>query len=660
MRSLWNDEAAARHVSDLARCAYACGLLGEAPGLIPWSGSSASVKLRQKDVFGEERDVLAVTRRGCRLKDVGAGDFVSLHLRHLTRLAGLDQLPNAQLVTTIKAATIDGPAPAAAADVLLHASLPHKVVIHVYPEALLAIANTPGGIARAREAYGDAAIVVPYVGSAVLLARRCAEMLLSEAAARATGAVLMQQGLVAFGDTAQSAYERVVALVARAEQYVSERSAPPVAAAGLAGPQRPVRGELAALRQAISESAGFPVSVSTHSDAASLSFARRDDVADLSQRGPAVPGHAAVTKRLPLLGRDVQGYAETYEQDFAAHTSADGSLGMTMAMHDPAPRVILDPELGMCAVGRTAEEAAAAGDIYRHTMAVILAAEGIEAYRPLPAEDAFEAEYAAFEQACRHDQDARSPFAGEVALVTGAASGIGRACVASLLARGAAVAGLDINPRIAETFDGPAYLGLCCDVTDEDALCQALETTVRAFGGLDMLVPNAGIFPPGCAVASLQTAEWRKVMRVNLDANLVLMREAYPMLRAAPRGGRVVVVSSRNVPAPGPGAVAYSASKAALTQLARVAALEWGKDSIRVNILNPHAVFDTGIWTDEVLNARAAHYGLTVAQYKRNNVLGVEVTSHDVGELVAEMCGPLFAKSTGAQVPVDGGSNRVI
>jgi NAD(P)-dependent dehydrogenase (short-subunit alcohol dehydrogenase family) len=147
---------------------------------------------------------------------------------------------------------------------------------------------------------------------------------------------------------------------------------------------------------------------------------------------------------------------------------------------------------------------------------------------------------------------------------------------------------------------------------------------------------------------------------VNLDANVALLRAAHPLLKCAPRGGRVVVIGSKNVPAPGPGAAAYSASKAALTQLARVAALEWGKDRIRVNVIHPNAVFDTGIWTAEVLAARAAQYGLSVEQYKTNNVLGVEVTSKDVAELAAAMCGELFAKTTGAQVPVDGGNERVI
>ncbi|HEY4158204.1 MAG TPA: SDR family oxidoreductase, partial [Polyangiaceae bacterium] len=154
--------------------------------------------------------------------------------------------------------------------------------------------------------------------------------------------------------------------------------------------------------------------------------------------------------------------------------------------------------------------------------------------------------------------------------------------------------------------------------------------------------------------------EWRRVMSVNLDANLALLRECHPLLKLAPRGGRAVVIGSKNVPAPGPGAAAYSASKAALTQLARVTALEWGRDRIRMNVLHPNAVFDTGLWTEDVLASRAKSYGMSVAEYKTHNVLKVEVTSQDVAELCAELCGPLFAKTTGLQIPIDGGNERVI
>jgi len=206
----------------------------------------------------------------------------------------------------------------------------------------------------------------------------------------------------------------------------------------------------------------------------------------------------------------------------------------------------------------------------------------------------------------------------------------------------------------------PDFLGVRCDVRESTDLERALDAAVCAFGGLDMLVLNAGIFPSSRRIEALALAEWRRVMDVNLDANLAMLSAAHPLLKCAPRGGRVLVIGSKNVPAPGPGAAAYSASKAALNQLARVAALEWGADGIRVNVVHPNAVFDTGIWTDDILRTRAENYGLSVDEYRKNNVLGVEIRSRDVAELVAEMCGPLFSRTTGAQVPIDGGNDRVI
>jgi NAD(P)-dependent dehydrogenase (short-subunit alcohol dehydrogenase family) len=197
-------------------------------------------------------------------------------------------------------------------------------------------------------------------------------------------------------------------------------------------------------------------------------------------------------------------------------------------------------------------------------------------------------------------------------------------------------------------------------LTDAKAIDAALEKAVRRFGGVDMLVLNAGIFPSSAPIQSIAAENWRTAMTVNVEANLLVMQACHPLLKLAPRSGRVAVIGSKNVPAPGPGAAAYSASKAALNQLVRVAALEWAKDGIRINSLHPDAVYDTALWTDEVLSARAKAYNMTVEQYKKKNLLKTEVSSRDVAELAAEMCGPLFAKTTAAQVPVDGGNERVV
>jgi len=448
----------------------------------------------------------------------------------------------------------------------------------------------------------------------------------------------------------------MIDLVTWAENYLAKQKAWVLPESSEKPQAKPLRRELAALRRDLSVTAGFPVILAAHDDPASLAFARRDDVAIISQQGPATPDHVIRTKRVPMIGRDSKAYAKAYKKYFDENLPKSTE---PKTMLDPSPRVILDREFGVATAGRSAKDAAIVFDIYAHTMEILQRATLLGGYKALPAKDIFDVEYWDLEQA-KLKGAGKPPFAGEIALVTGAASGIGKACVDSLLARGAAVVGLDINASISSLYNRPDYLGLVCDVTDEKQLAEALEKTARTFGGLDMLILNAGMFPPGCRIDALGTAEWGKVMRLNLDANLMLMREAHPLLKLAPNGGCVVVIGSKNVPAPGPGAAAYSASKAALNQLARVAALEWGADNIRINSLHPNAVFDTGIWTEEVLQTRAKHYGLTVEEYKRRNVLKTEVTSRDVAELAAEMCGPLFAKTTAAQVPVDGGNERVI
>jgi rhamnose utilization protein RhaD (predicted bifunctional aldolase and dehydrogenase)/NAD(P)-dependent dehydrogenase (short-subunit alcohol dehydrogenase family) len=657
MKSLWNDQDAARYTSDLALRVYTSRLLGGDPALVLHGGGNTSVKISATNLFGEQEDLLYVKGSGWDLATIEAPGFAPVRMRDLLKLAALDQLSDAQMASQLRVATVDPAAPAPSVEAILHAILPFTFVDHSHADAIVAITNTPNGAERIQEVYGDSVVIVPYTMPGFVLAKLCHQLWQRHAGPQTVGMVLLNHGLFSFGATARESYERHIELVTRAEGYLARHPAQPGASIVADVPPSVRRLELAALRRAASAAAGAPLIMAAHDDPQCLDFARRADVATLAQQGPATPDHVIRTKRLPLVGRDVDAYVQAYRDYFATHAA---NSAQPLEMLDPAPRLVLDPQLGLCTLGRTAKDAAIAEDIYRHTIDIIQQATALGGYQALPAQDLFDVEYWDLEQAKLKKAGKPPVFAGEVALVTGAASGIGKACVEALLARGAAVVALDLNPAIESMFPRPGVLGLRCDVADEQAIRMALEAGARAFGGLDLLILNAGIFPSSKKIAELPLAEWDRTMQINLSANMLLLREAHPLLKLAPRGGRVAIIGSKNVPAPGPGAAAYSASKAALTQLARVAALEWGADNIRVNVLHPNAVFDTAIWTDEVLRTRAASYGLTVEQYKTNNLLRVEVTSRAVADLAAEVCGPLVARTTGAQIPIDGGNDRVI
>jgi rhamnose utilization protein RhaD (predicted bifunctional aldolase and dehydrogenase)/NAD(P)-dependent dehydrogenase (short-subunit alcohol dehydrogenase family) len=658
MKNLWSDSEAAKYVTDLAQRVYTSQLLGRDHSLVLHGGGNTSVKRRERNLLGAEQDLLYVKGSGWDLETIQEAGFAPVRMDHLLELAKLEALSDPQMMNELATQVTQAGAPAPSVEAILHAILPYKFVDHTHADAVLAITNTHDGEKRIREIYGDDVVVIPYIMPGFDLAQLCARRFAVEAGSRTLGMVLMNHGVFSFGATAKQSYERMIALVGRAEGYLERHPAWRLDETAAEPVSKSIRTALATLRRELSQCAGFPVLLAAVSEAKFLRFARRSDVAVLSQQGPATPDHSIRTKRVPMVGRDVQAYAKAYREYFERHAP---HAKEPKTMLDPAPRVILDPEFGLGCVGRSAKDAHIVRDIYSHTIDVILRATALGGYQALPEKDIFDVEYWDLEQAKLRRAGVPPMFSGEAALVTGAASGIGRACVESLLKRGAAVIGMDVNPDIATTFGKrPDFLGVACDVTSAQEVAQALETGVRAFGGLDMLILNAGVFPGGRRIDALTDAEWRRVMQVNLDANLALLRECHALLKLAPRGGRVVVIGSKNVPAPGPGAAAYSASKAALTQLARVAALEWGADAIRVNTLHPHAVFDTALWTEEVLAERASRYGLSVEQYKKNNVLKAEVRSQDVAELAAEMCGPLFAKTTGAQLPVDGGNERVI
>lgn len=632
-------------------------LLGKDKSLVLHGGGNTSVKIRQKNIIGKEEDILYVKGSGWDLETITVDGFSPVRLEHLEKLATLPDLSDSLMVNELVTHQTKSSAPVPSVEAILHAIIPYTYVDHTHADAIVAISNSVNGEKILRELYKDTVIYVPYIMPGFDLSKLCAEIIAQELDDEKIGMILFNHGVFSFGNSAEESYDRMIRLVAVAGDYLKihapqTNKKAPIKQLGNAPAQ-----EFCVLRKNLSKAAGFPMILQRVDNSKTLNFCNRADISTIARQGPATPDHVIRTKRLPLIGRDVNVYIEEYKKYFAENEPLSKQRKQ---MLDPAPRVILDPVFGLCAAGKTAKDAQIVADIYDHTIDIILSATALGGYRALPAKDIFDVEYWELEQAKLKKAGTSPALAGEIALVTGAASGIGKAIVNALLKRGAAVVALDVNPAVKDNFVSGSYLGIVCDITLEEALNEAVEKAVFRFGGIDMLILNAGIFPPGNPVSSLPFKEWQRVMQVNLEANFLLMQKGYHLLKNAPRGGRIVVIGSKNVPAPGPGASAYSVSKAALNQLARVAALEWGKDNIRINTLHPNAVFDTGIWTNEVIESRAKHYGLTVEEYKSNNLLKTEIKSEDVAELAAELCGPLFTKVTGAQIPVDGGNDRVI
>jgi NAD(P)-dependent dehydrogenase (short-subunit alcohol dehydrogenase family)/rhamnose utilization protein RhaD (predicted bifunctional aldolase and dehydrogenase) len=628
----------------------AAHVLGSDRSLVLPGSSSVSATLEAFNLFGQVEKVLFVSGRDQKLAAITSRGFSSFVNQQLVDLIGFESISNDSIEYELQVRRLPGSNSNPPIDLFLHAIIPASFVFFTQPVSLTAISSTENGKAALEGLFKKNIAVLPYRSSGLPLAKSILQAYGSTRKTSVQGFFVLNQGLVTFGDTPQEAVEKIKSLDEQAVQYIKDKNAWKISVSSSSTLNNIPRQDLAVLRKALSDQAKAPLILKTWRDPESLSLVEADGSTDPA---PCLPSHLPGYKYLPLNEYDIGSYRSAYSSRFPEKDVAE-----YFDSGDVSPRIILDPAFGLCSAGRTAGEAVANAEYFTHSMQVLQRSLRLGSYTPISFKT-FMAEKQIDSLMGRRSGEL-PPFTGEIALVTGAASGIGKACANSLLERGAVVVGLDISKTIEGSFNSENFLGLVCDIGDEAAVKNAVDRTTLAFGGLDMLILNAGIFPAGCRIDAMDMAEWEKVMRINLHGNMALMREAYPLLKLAPHHGRMVINGSRNVKAPGPGASAYSASKAALTQLARVAALEWGKDGIRVNVVHPNAVFDTALYTEDVLKARAASYGITVEQYKKNNVLSVEITSRDVGEMVAEMCGPLFAKVTGTQISIDGGSDRVI
>ncbi|MCK5111466.1 MAG: bifunctional aldolase/short-chain dehydrogenase [Arcobacteraceae bacterium] len=652
-KSLWNDNDASMFKTDLDLRVYTSRLLGQDPSLVLHGGGNTSVKSTATNLFGETEDILYVKGSGWDLATIEPAGFAPVKMDMLLKMAKLKELDDTNMVKYQRMAMIDPSAPNPSVEAILHAVIPFKFVDHTHTDAVVTITNTANGEDRIRELYGKKVLIIPYIMPGFVLAKLIYDMTRDINWGELEGMVLLNHGLFTFSDDAKKSYEKTIELVDKAEQYLKDQGASLEIKEQVSNISTL---ELAQIRKEVSILKGCAtISILNDSNEA-IDFSQQD-IEDIAQRGPLTPDHVIRTKRIPaILGdafkADLADYVKEYTKYFEDNKTIETLL-------NPAPNFAILKNNGTLSFGKNAKEANIIKDINDHTFEAILKAQMLGGYQALSAKNIFEVEYWELEQAKLKKSGNSPEFSGKVALVTGAASGIGLAIAKMLNSKGAAVVALDINPDIQTLFSKSDFIGVKCDLTSSDDIQNAVDIAVRKFGGIDIVVSNAGIFTPSENLDVLSDDNWDKSININLTSHQKLIKYTAPFLKLG-IDPAIVMVASKNFPAPGKGAAAYSVAKAGQTQLARIAALELGEYGVRVNTLHPHAVFDTAIWTEEVLSNRARAYNMSVKEYKTNNVLKTEIRSDNVAELVCAMAGKPFAKTTGSQVAIDGGSDRII
>ena len=657
MKSLWSDSEARKFKGDLGKRVYTSRLLGANPELVLHGGGNTSVKTTEKDFFGDKVDVLHVKGSGWDLGTIEAAGFAPVRMEALLKMAELNTLSDAEMVKQQRAAMLEPNAPNPSIEAILHAVIPQKSVDHTHANAVVALTNHKNGRQAVEEVYGNRVAVIPYVMPGFDLAKAVVSALADVDAYKLDGIILMNHGIFTMHDNARTSYEMMIQLVTEAEIYLSSKLGKSFSFPK-AKPNEDLIG-LSEIRKKVSELRGVPVIASLDQSAKAVGFASRKDVGKLATRGPLTPDHTIRTKRIPaVIGADSGKALDKFESDYTKYFDKYNQ-GETML--SPDPRWAVWKNKGVISFGATEKEAGVLSDIVTSTWHTIQQTEAAfeGGWKALPAGKLFEIEYWELEQAKLKKSGSAPIHQGKVAIVTGSAAGIGFACAQSLAEQGAKVIGIDLSPTIEEQMAKIGGIGIVANLTDDKKVIKAIEGIVRQFGGIDILVSNAGIFTAGAYLENLEGSNWDISMAVNLTSHQKLLKYTIPFLKNG-IDPAVVLVGSRNVNAPGAGAASYSCAKAGLTQLCRVAALELAPFGVRCNIIHPDAVFDTKLWTEENLKRSAERYNMTVEEYKTRNLLKTEIKSKDVGNMVSAMASPLFGKTTGAQIPIDGGNDRVI
>jgi rhamnose utilization protein RhaD (predicted bifunctional aldolase and dehydrogenase)/NAD(P)-dependent dehydrogenase (short-subunit alcohol dehydrogenase family) len=646
---------------DIALRVYTSRLIGQDPALVLHGGGNTSVKTTVRDDTGREVAVLCVKGSGWDLGDIEPAGLPAVRLESLGALRNRDALSDEEMVNAQRTRLIDSSSPNPSIETLLHAFLPHKFIDHSHADAILALVDQPSAEDVCHAVFGNALTIVPYIMPGFALAKLAAETY--EQNPDVEGLLLLRHGLFTFGQTAKESYEKHIAAVDRAERF-GQNAAANVAAARVPRENMDYATLAPILRGRVGDGERRYL-LSLRNDDAIGRFLARTDLATITQRGTATPDHVIRTKRVPLLldlssemdpsmiASHIDERLRSYREEYVAYVTRESSAkGREVTPLDPDPRIVLVPGIGLISVGATEKAAAIAGDIYEHTLGVIETAEAIGRYEVLPTADLFDMEYWSLEQA-KLGKSKPTPLQGRVVYVSGAGRGIGAACARAFANVGAS---LYLTDRDEEALVGVAKpLGARCEVVDvsnESAVRKSVERCVRAFGGIDGVVSNAGIAPQG-AIDEITTRDLKKSFEVNFFSHQYLASSAQRVMRAQGMGGFLLFNASKAAFNPGKGFGPYAIPKAAVVALMKQYAIEGGSIGVRSNAVNADRI-RTALLASEDVQRRAEARGLDPDAYYRSNLLNREVTAEDVADAFVSLA--LAPSTTGCVITVDGGN----
>ncbi len=643
--------AAIQGDTELERLVSRSRLIGADPALVLHGGGNTSSKIVECDHLGREQRVLRIKGSGSDLATIEARHFPGLRLEELLPLRERAAMSDEEMVAYLTRCVVEPDAPRPSIETLLHAFLPAAHVDHVHADAICALANAPDPAAAVVDALGDDIAVVEYVRPGFDLSCRVAEL------ADRRAVVLAHHGLVTWGETHEESYGLTLELVARADEYLRSRAG---AATIVSGDAPDVECFLARLRGRLSRERRQVLALDLSREASD-----RPDV-EVVAATRSTPDHMLrIGSRSCVVGLDDDVDARVSDFETEQRAAYQRQAGAdTPPQLSPAPRVVLVPGLGCVAAGSDAAAAAVRRELASHSHATAaITLDVFDGSSWLDEREVFEFEYWPLELYKLTLAPPPPELAGSIAIVTGAASGIGRAVALDLAARGAHVVLADVDPDgLEQTATGIARdraATVAGDLTEPAVVDGLVSAAVENFGGLDAVVFNAGIGSTG-SLGELPDEEWRRSLDVNLTAQFRLTKRVWRVLVEQGIGGSLVYVASKNAFAPGAGFGPYSVAKAGLVQLAKVAALEGGTAGIRANVVNPDAVFGgSRLWSDELRAERAKAHGVPLdeleAFYASRSLLGREVTAVDVAEAVAFLVSDRSRATTGCTIPVDGG-----